>query len=70
MGEIMVSKYGHLMLPGVFPDKITPEIDFTDEAVVQCDVPVITNTFWCEQLCNVYWHGFVYSFNFLRIWSM
>ena len=28
------------MLPsGAFPDKITPDIDFTSEAVVQCDVP-------------------------------
>ena len=25
--------------PGVFPDKVTPDIDFTDEVVVQCDVP-------------------------------
>ena len=40
VGEILVSKYGHLMLPsGAFPDKITPDIDFTSEAVVQCDVP-------------------------------
>ena len=30
----MVSKYGHLMLPGTFPDKITPDIDFTVEVVV------------------------------------
>ena len=37
----MVSKYGHLMLPGTFPEKITPDIDFTDEAIVQCDIPVI-----------------------------
>ena len=29
------------MLPGAFPDKITPDIDFTDEALVQSDVPVI-----------------------------
>ena len=30
------------MLPGAFPDKLTPDIDFIDEAVVQCyDVPVI-----------------------------
>ena len=28
------------MLPVVFPDKITPVINFTDEAVVQCDVTV------------------------------
>ena len=29
------------MLPGLFLDKETPDIDFTDEAVVQCDVPVV-----------------------------
>ena len=29
------------MLPsGTFPDKVNPGIDFTDEAVAQCDVPV------------------------------
>ena len=38
----MMSNYGYLILPsGTFPDKITPDIDFTDEAVVQCDVPVV-----------------------------
>ena len=38
----MVLKYGHLMLPsGVFPNKVTPDIDFAGEAVVQCDVPVL-----------------------------
>ena len=26
--------------PGAFPDKVTPDIDFTDE-VVQCDVPLV-----------------------------
>ena len=41
MGKIMASKYGHLIPPGAFPDKVTPDIDFTDEAVVQCDVPVV-----------------------------
>ena len=36
-------KYGHLMLPGAFPQKVTPNIDFIDdETVVQCyDVPVL-----------------------------
>ena len=34
-----MSKYGHLMPPGAFLDKFTPDIDFTDEVVVQCDVP-------------------------------
>ena len=37
----MVLKYGHFIPPEVFPDKITTVIDFTDEAVVQCDVPVV-----------------------------
>ena len=37
----MLSKYGHLMLPGSFPDKDIPGTDFTDEAVVLSDVPVI-----------------------------
>ena len=26
--------------PGAFPDKVTPDTDFTDE-VVQCDVPIV-----------------------------
>ena len=30
----MASKYRYLILPGAFPDKVTPDIDFTDEAVV------------------------------------
>ena len=37
----MVSKYGHLMLPRAFPRRVTAGIDFTDEAVVQCDFSVI-----------------------------
>ena len=37
-----MSKYGHLMLPREVPDKVTPDIDFIDEALVQCyDVPVL-----------------------------
>ena len=31
----MALKYGYLMLPGTFPDKVTPDIYFTDEAVVK-----------------------------------
>ena len=27
-----MEKYGHLMLPGAFQDKVTPDIDFADEA--------------------------------------
>ena len=38
---IMVSEYGNLMLPRAFPDKVIPDIDFTDEAVVQCDKPIV-----------------------------
>ena len=34
-------KYGHLMLPGTFSTKITSNIAFTAEAVVQRDVPVV-----------------------------
>ena len=37
----MASKYRYLILPGAFPDKVAPDIDFTDEAVVQCDNPVV-----------------------------
>ena len=37
----MASKYRYLILPGAFPDKVTPDTDFTDEAVVQCDNPVV-----------------------------
>ena len=52
MGKIMLSKYGHLMLPsGTLPNNVTPGIDFTDEAVVQCspvganNLQMITNKF-------------------------
>ena len=41
MGEIIMPKYEHLMLLEIFSDKINPVIDFTDEAVVQFDVPVV-----------------------------
>ena len=37
----MVSKYGYLILPGVFLEKITPVIEFTDETAVQYDVPIV-----------------------------
>ena len=35
------AKYGHLKLPGIAPDKVILDIDFTDEAVVQCDVLIV-----------------------------
>ena len=41
VGYIMEPKHGHLMLPGVVPDKVITDIDFTDEAVVQRDVTVV-----------------------------
>ena len=34
-------KCGHLILPGAFPDKIISGINFTDKAVVQCDVKIL-----------------------------
>ena len=37
----MLPKYGHLMLPGAFSDKVTPDTEFIDEAVVQCYGPVV-----------------------------
>ena len=40
VGE-MLSKYGHSMLPGGFPNKVTPDIDIIDQAVVRCYVPVV-----------------------------
>ena len=29
------------MLLGILPGKVTPDIDFADEVVVQCDVRVV-----------------------------
>ena len=40
VGKIMAAKYVHLMLSGASPDTVTLDIDFTDEAVVQYDIPV------------------------------
>ena len=37
----MAAKYGHLMLPGAFPYEATPDINVTDEVVVQFDAPVL-----------------------------
>ena len=38
-----------------FPERFTPDIDFTDESVVQCDVPVVKILF-CRYL-------FIYFFS-------
>ena len=35
----------HMYQAGAFMLKFTPDIDFTNERVVQCDVPVVKNTF-------------------------
>ena len=43
--EIIVSKHGHLMQPRAFPDKVTPDIDFTDKTVVQRNIPIVKNAF-------------------------
>ena len=52
------------MLPGVFPEKVTTDIDFVDEAVVMwCssykntfvgagNLQMTTNKFWCEYFCT------------------
>ena len=37
----MLLKYEYLRLPGAFPDRATPDIDFIDESVVQCYVSVV-----------------------------
>ena len=37
----MVSKCGHLILPGAFPDKVSPDNDFKDEAALLYDVTVV-----------------------------
>ena len=37
--------HGHFMLPQAFPDKVMSDIDFTDEAVVECDVQVTKKFF-------------------------
>ena len=39
--EMMVSKYGYLMLPRAFPGKVISDIDFKYEVVVQCVVPFV-----------------------------
>ena len=43
-----ICKTNHIHQPGVFTYKSLQ--DFTDEPVIQCDVPVIENTFVCRWL--------------------
>ena len=37
----MAGQVWALMLPGVFLDKVTAGIDFTNKAIVQCDVSIV-----------------------------
>ena len=68
VGEIM-SKYGHLMLPGAFLDKVTPDIDFmyrwSRGSVFWCscskntfvgavNLRMTTSKFWYEYLWGPY----------------
>ena len=68
----MVSKYGHLMPPGAFTDKITPDIDFTDEAVVECDVPVVKILLWVLLIykwSQINFHLNTYGSHMYRLWT-
>ena len=57
----MLLKYGDFMLPGAFSDKVNLDIDFIDEAVVQCYVPVVKNTFVgvgnLQMITSKFWCG-------------
>ena len=65
-----LGKYEHLTLPGVFSYKATPDIDFTVEALVQCDddgdIKMIENEFDVSTSRTVSRTNFVYCFSFLR----
>ena len=63
----MVSKYGDLMLPETFPDKVIPHIDFTDEAVVRFDIPVVTRLL-TELAREPRQIVALYYMNFLHLW--
>ena len=67
-------------IPGEFSDKI---FDFIDKPVVQCHVPVVKNTFLDDvdkqivtkkvdrnTSCTVSGTNFLYSFRFLKKWSI
>ena len=34
----------YLMLPGTLPENAIPDLDFKDETVDQCDIPLVKNT--------------------------
>ena len=41
MDKIVADKISNLMLAGAFLGKVTTDIDFTDEAIVEFNVPVV-----------------------------
>ena len=41
MDKIVADKIPNLMLAGIFLGKVTADIDFTDEAIVEFNVPVV-----------------------------
>ena len=46
VGETVMTKCGYLMLPGTFPDKVIPYIDFADQGVVKCNISVVKMFLW------------------------
>ena len=82
VGEIIGSKYGHLMLRGVFPDKLTLILIYRRSSssmwcssckntfVGASSLQMIANKYWCEYMCTVSGLSFMCSFSFLRNCSM
>ena len=82
VGEIIGSKYGHLMLRGVFPDKLTLILIYRRSSssmwcssckntfVGTSSLQMIANKYWCEYMCTVSGLSFMCSFSFLRNCSM
>ena len=64
-------KYRHSLLQGAFPNKVTLDIYFTDEAVIQCEVLTIKILYrWWYSTHDqriVSGTNFVHSFSFLKI---
>ena len=79
LGKKKNNKTNRSYIPGTFSDQI---IFVTDETVVQCDVPGLKNNFVGDGNTNdvkrfdlnseptVPGTNFVYSFNFLKNWSL
>ena len=70
------TKYRHLPLTTTFLEKVTPDIDSTNKTVVQCDAPIVRNTFvvdgdiqtisknifWNKRLTYCFWMSFFVQF--------